>query len=59
MSEKIYKIKILENNLEKEITFETYKEGCDWLKNNYKDYIIINIGGFKSYMLKLIREEYF
>lgn len=52
-----YKIKILKNNVEKIISFNTYKEGCEWLKNNYKDYIIINLDGFKSYVLKLVKEE--
>jgi len=54
-----YEIKILKNNIEKVIGFNTYKEGCEWLKNNYKDYIIINLNGFKSYVLKLVREEMF
>lgn len=52
-----YEIKILKNNIEKDIKFNTYKEGCNWLKNNYKDYIIINLNGFKAYMLKLVKEE--
>lgn len=37
--------------------FTSYKDGCKWIKDHYKDYQITNVGVFKNYLLKLTKGE--
>ena len=36
--------------------FTSYKDGCKWIKDHYKEYQITNVGVFKKYLLKLTKE---
>jgi hypothetical protein len=37
--------------------FTSYKDGCKWIKDHYKEYQIINVGAFKNYLLELTKGE--
>ena len=40
------------------IFFTSYKDGCEWIKDHYKEYQITNVGVFKNYLLKLTKGEF-
>ena len=35
--------------------FTSYKDGCKWIKDHYKEYHMTNVGVFKNYLLKLVK----
>lgn len=38
------------------IFFTSYKDGCKWIKDHYKEYHMTNVGVFKNYLLKLVKK---
>lgn len=44
-----------DNKMYVTIFFTSYKDGCKWIKDHYKEYHITNVGVFKNYLLKLVK----
>ena len=45
-----------DNKMYVTIFFTSYKDGCKWIKDHYKEYHMTNVGVFKNYLLKLVKK---